>query len=75
MKSKRQSEILRIIAAQDIETQEQMLESMRECGSLATQATISQAIKELNLVKQPTGDGTYKHVVTSSKQPHDIFAG
>ena len=75
MKSERQSEILRIIAEQDIETQEQMLESLRACGILATQATISRDIKELNLVKQPTGAGTYKYVVAQNKQPHHNFAG
>ena len=67
MKSKRQSEILRIIAEQDIETQEQMLESLRACGILATQATISRDIKELHLVKVPTGNGAYRYAVVNGQ--------
>ena len=66
MKSKRQSEILRIIAEQDIETQEQMLESLRACGILATQATISRDIKELRLVKELSGGG-YRYASSERK--------
>ena len=75
MKSKRQAEILRIIGKENIETQEQMLESLRSCGIMATQATISRDIKELNLVKQPVGDGSYKYVVSTVRQAHHSFAG
>ena len=41
MKSKRQQEILDIIAQEEIETQEQLLERLRERGITTTQATIS----------------------------------
>ena len=75
MKSKRQAEILRLIGVQDIETQEQMLEGLRSCGIHATQATISRDIKELNLVKQPVGNGSYRYVVSTVKHPHHNFAG
>ena len=76
MKSKRQAEILRIISEQNIETQEQMLGGLRECGIRATQATISRDIKELNLVKQPAGSGAYRYVVSEIvRPPHHNFAG
>ena len=75
MKAKRQAEILRLVGCQDIETQEQMLECLRAGGIQATQATISRDIKELNLVKQPTGSGAYKYVVSAAKHPHHNFAG
>ena len=76
MKSKRQEEILRLIGEHDIETQEQMLDGLRACGIRATQATISRDIKELNLVKQPAGNGAYRYVVAqSARQPHHNFAG
>ena len=51
MKAKRQSEILRIINEQDIETQEQMLDQLRRCGIRATQATISRDIKVWHSVR------------------------
>ena len=76
MKSKRQEEILRLIAERDVETQEQILEGLRACGIRATQATISRDIKELNLVKQPAGGGAYRYVVAqTARQPHHNFAG
>ena len=33
----------------------------------STQATISRDIKQLHLVKEPTGHGTYKYAVSSSR--------
>lgn len=73
MKSNRQAEILRLIETQEIETQEQMLESLRACGIRATQATISRDIKELNLTKQQTG-GVSKYVVAQAKTMHHNFS-
>lgn len=75
MKSKRQAEILRIIAEQDIETQEDMLESLCRRGIRATQATISRDIKELNLVKQPADNGVYRYVVPPDQPARYMFAG
>lgn len=75
MKSKRQAEILRIITEQDIETQEEMLENLRKCGIHATQATISRDIKEMNLVKQPAGNGVYRYVVSTDRPARRAFAG
>ena len=61
MKSRRQQEILRIIRETDVETQDQLLTELRACGVQATQATISRDIKELHLVKEPVGNGTYRY--------------
>ena len=67
MKNNRQSMILDIIAKEHIETQEQLLEQLRQRGVASTQATISRDIKQLHLVKEPTGHGTYKYAVSSSR--------
>ena len=76
MKAKRQAEILRLIGEQNIDTQEQMLEGLRDCGIRATQATISRDIKELNLVKQPAGNGAYRYVAAETvRHHHRNFAG
>ena len=53
MKNNRQSMILDIIAKEHIETQEQLLEQLRQRGVASTQATISRDIKQLHLVKEP----------------------
>ena len=75
LKAKRQTEILRIIGEQDIETQEQMLDQLRRCGIRATQATISRDIKELNLVKQPGKGGNYRYVASGPRPVEHSFAG
>ena len=50
MKNERQEKILAIIAASAIETQEQLIDSLRKEGISCTQATISRDIKQrLNL--------------------------
>lgn len=74
MKSKRQEEILRIIEEVDVETQDQLLEQLRFRGVTSTQATISRDIKELHLIKELTGYGTYKYVVSERKTSLN-FAG
>lgn len=74
MKSKRQEEILRIIEEVDVETQDQLLEQLRVRGVNSTQATISRDIKELHLIKELTGYGAYKYVVSERKESLN-FAG
>ncbi|MEE1281312.1 MAG: arginine repressor, partial [Acutalibacteraceae bacterium] len=61
MKSKRHAILLEIIQEYDIETQEELLEKLREKSFKVTQATISRDIKELRLVKIPIGNGKYKY--------------
>ena len=67
MKNNRQSMILDIIAKEHIETQEQLLEQLRQRGVASTQATISRDIKQLHLVKEPTGQGRYRYAVSVQK--------
>lgn len=67
MKNDRQSMILDIIGRENIETQEQLLERLRQRGVNSTQATISRDIKQLHLVKEPAGQGTYKYAVSHSR--------
>ena len=67
MKARRQAEILSIIQEYDIETQDQLLEKLRERGMKSTQATISRDIKELHLIKELTGFGTNRYAVSERK--------
>ena len=50
-----------------METQEQLLDELKARGFSATQATISRDIKELRLVKELTGQGTYRYALTDRK--------
>ena len=65
MKSQRQAKIMEIISTRNVETQEQLLESLRQAGFHSTQATISRDIKELRIVKELTSFGTYRYTTTS----------
>ena len=66
MKRARQAEILNIIQAVDVETQEQLLDELKARGFSATQATISRDIKELRLVKELSGGG-YRYASSEPK--------
>lgn len=67
MKNNRQALILEIIEQENIETQEQLLDRLRDRGVASTQATISRDIKQLHLVKEPAGQGSYKYAVSNSR--------
>ena len=61
MKALRHSKIKEIIEERPVETQEELAEMLREKGIEVTQATVSRDIKELMLIKVPTGDGSYRY--------------
>lgn len=59
MKTRRQAKILEFINEYSIETQEELLDKLREDGFNVTQATVSRDIKELRLHKSLSSDGRY----------------
>lgn len=61
MKISRHARILEIINKKDIETQEELVDELRNQGMDVTQATVSRDIKELKLTKVLTADGKYKY--------------
>jgi transcriptional regulator of arginine metabolism len=60
-KGQRHIKIRDIIANNDIETQDDLVDELKNCGFNVTQATVSRDIKELHLVKVPLMDGRYKY--------------
>ncbi len=68
MKLSRQNVILEVIAEQDIETQNQLMEALQARGIKSTQATISRDIKELRLVKELSSSGHYRYVSVVSEE-------
>ena len=69
MKSKRQEKILELIERYDIETQEELIARLAECGIQSKQTTVSRDIKELYLYKEPCGGGLSRYDV-SGKADH-----
>lgn len=67
MKTERQNRILELVAAHEIETQDEMLELLRADGYAVTQATVSRDLKELMLSKALTARGTYRYCVNPAR--------
>ena len=67
MKNERQNRILELVAAHEIETQDEMLELLRKDGYAVTQATVSRDLKELMLSKALTARGTYRYCVNPAR--------
>ncbi|EFM09865.1 arginine repressor, ArgR [Paenibacillus curdlanolyticus YK9] len=61
MKGLRHFRIREIVTKEVIETQDELVEALRTAGLQVTQATVSRDMKELQLIKVPTGDGRYKY--------------
>ncbi len=59
----RQEKIREIVENYIVETQEDLAEHLRRAHIAVTQATVSRDIKELRLVKAPTGDGRSRYAV------------
>ena len=68
MKNARQNKILELIEEYEISTQEALIQKLAECGFDSTQTTISRDIRQLRLIKGPTGRGTYKYVAPEVRQ-------
>ena len=69
MKTKRQDEILNLISAGDIETQEELVDALRSQGYKVTQATVSRDIRELRLIKIAAKGGGFKY---AKPERHEI---
>jgi len=67
-RSARQSKILDLITANEIETQEDLVAGLRAAGFDITQATISRDIKELGLIKILSSDSNrYKYALVDAQ--------
>ena len=67
MKAIRHAKIKDIIDHEVIETQEELAEALCRRNIEVTQATVSRDIKELMLVKVPTGDGRSRYAFPMNK--------
>lgn len=68
MKGQRHIKIREIITNREIETQEELVDALRQLGFNVTQATVSRDIKELHLVKVPLPDGKYKYSLPADQR-------
>lgn len=68
MKAKRHLKIREIIANKEIDTQDELVDELRNAGFNVTQATVSRDIKELHLVKVPLENGKYKYSLPADQR-------
>ncbi len=67
-KGQRHIKIREIITNNDIETQDELVDLLKDMGFNVTQATVSRDIKELHLVKVPMLDGRYKYSLPADQR-------
>ena len=67
-KGQRHIKIRELIASKDIETQDELVDRLKNAGFNVTQATVSRDIKELHLVKVPLIDGRYKYSLPADQR-------
>ncbi|XEC92838.1 transcriptional regulator ArgR [Paenibacillus tarimensis] len=72
MKGSRHIKIRELISSQVIETQDDLVEALRDSGLLVTQATVSRDIKELQLIKVQTEDGRYKYALPTEQRYNPV---
>ncbi|MBQ9928904.1 MAG: arginine repressor [Lachnospiraceae bacterium] len=63
MKKNRHRKIKELIEQFEIETQEELVDRLKEAGYEVTQATVSRDIREMKLSKIPMKDGRQKYTV------------
>lgn len=68
MKRYRYNKIKEIVQSRLIETQEELAAALLEEGIDVTQATVSRDIKELMLIKVPSGDGRYRYALSPEEK-------
>ncbi|OWA37042.1 arginine repressor [Saccharibacillus sp. O16] len=72
MKGQRHIKIREIISSRDIETQDELVQALRNAGFQVTQATVSRDIKELLLIKVPLDDGRYKYSMPTDQRYNPV---
>lgn len=72
MKNKRQELIINIVTDNEIETQEDLINALRNAGCDITQATVSRDIRELKLIKVSTGHGSYRYVLPPTQDNNSV---
>ncbi|CAG9623185.1 transcriptional regulator AhrC/ArgR [Sutcliffiella rhizosphaerae] len=67
-KGQRHIKIRELITNNEIETQDELVDRLKNLGFNVTQATVSRDIKELHLVKVPLLDGRYKYSLPADQR-------
>ncbi|RXZ78256.1 transcriptional regulator ArgR [Paenibacillaceae bacterium] len=72
MKALRHIRIREIIASHIIETQDELVEALKNAGLQVTQATVSRDMRELQLIKIQIEDGRFKYALPQDQRFNPI---
>lgn len=70
MKQSRHEKIVELIDKEEIETQEELADRLRDAGFAVTQATVSRDIRQLHLSKVAAGGGRQKYALLRQDDSH-----
>lgn len=73
MKNERREKMLELINSSSLETQEDLINALQNCGFKVTQSTVSRDIKQLGLVKVLDRNGRYKYAQRFSPKEQPPF--
>ncbi|MDQ0150371.1 arginine repressor [Eubacterium multiforme] len=62
LKNRRREEILNIINNENIEKQDQLVFKLRRRGINVTQATLSRDLREMHIIRKPSGNKQYRYI-------------
>ena len=69
MPNARQQLILELVQSQNIETQEQLIDLLRQRGIETSQTTISRDIRKLRLIKERISEDRYRYAMPADQGP------
>ncbi|KGQ21043.1 arginine repressor [Thermus filiformis] len=72
-KAERHRAIQEIVSKEEISTQKELVDKLRERGFNVTQATVSRDIAELHLVRVALGKGRHKYALADLELPEDVL--
>jgi transcriptional regulator of arginine metabolism len=72
MKGQRHIKVREILNNQEVETQEDLVQALRNAGFQVTQATVSRDIKDMHLIKVPLDNGSYKYALPTEQRFNPI---
>ncbi len=72
-KAERHRAIQEIVRKEEISTQKELVERLRQLGFEVTQATVSRDIAELRLARVALGKGRHKYALPSMELPEEVY--
>ena len=70
MKRNKENKIIKIIREKNVKTQMELTKYLREVGEEMAQSTLSRDLREIGVIKIPSGEGFYKYELSD-----EVYSG